>query len=303
MWWGEIFGRTMVVSWLPDGTLDREQSGAWWDLDQLLAGTFEHESGAKLRLRAASVDSSDGTTMDAVYGYVRRRLARGFMAIKGESHDPKKDIFTPPKLSVDLKASQRPHPSGVRPFIVGTQVGKDLILGVEETGGRIKLLGAGPGRMHWYATVRPDYWDRVTAEVKVPHRTMRGRLVWQCLSGRRNEALDCEVYALHAARSLKLNLFREERWNNEEAAMRQPTLGFEDTTPKAVIPAAARRAEDINPASEGERETPVVEVQTPAPPPPAPVATPAPRTVTTRPVGAHSKPGFFPSKGFGAKSW
>lgn len=301
VWWGEIFGSTMVVSWLPDGKLDPVHSGAWWELDQLLMGTFEHESGARLRVRAASIDSSDGTTQDAVYSYVRRRLNRGFMAIKGESHDPKKDIFSPPRMSVDLKASQRPHPSGVRPFMVGTQVGKDLILGVEEEGGRIKLLGSGPGRMHWYDTVRPDYWDQVTAEVKVPHRTLRGRLVWQCLSGRRNEALDCEVYALHAARSLKLNLFREERWNNEEAAIRQPTLGFEDTTPKAVIPAAARQVVDNPPQQEGESKPSAVEVQTPAPPPPAPAAAPEPRKVTTRPVG--SAGGFRPSSGYGIKKW
>lgn len=299
VWWGEIHGSTMIADWQADGTLNPKTSGAWWELDQLLMGTFEHESGARLRIRAASIDSSDGTTQDAVYGYVRRRLARGFMAIKGESHDPKKDIFTPPRMSVDLKATQRPHPSGVRPFMVGTQVAKDLILGVEETGGRIKLLGSGPGRMHWPATVRPDYWDQVTAEVKVPHRSVRGRLVWQCLSSRRNEALDCEVYALHAARSLKLNLYRDERWNTEEAAIRQPTLGFEDTSPKAVIPATARQETEIHPReAEVESEPSVVAVQASAPPPPAPP--PAPRTVATRPVG---QVGFRPSKGYGAKNW
>jgi phage terminase large subunit GpA-like protein len=299
VWWGEIPGRTMVVLWGDDGKLVQEHSGAWWDLDQLLMGTFEHECGAKLRIRAASIDSSDGTTQDAVYAYVRRRMNRGFMAIKGESHDPKKDIFTPPRMSVDLKASQKPHASGVRPYMVGTQVAKDLILGVEEQGGRIKLLGSGPGRYHWPATVRPDYWDQVTAEVKVPHRTIRGRLVWQVLSGRRNEALDCEVYALHAARSLKLYLWREERWTSEEATIRQPGLGFEDTAPRAVVPAASRLAASTEEADRPEA-TEEASVQTPAPPPVA--AAPAPRTVATRPVGGNSKFSFGP-KGYGAKTW
>jgi phage terminase large subunit GpA-like protein len=290
VWWGEIPGSTLTAFWLPDGTLSQDHSGAWWDLDQLLTGTFVHKSGARLRVRAASIDSSDGQTQDAVYGYVRRRMGRGFMAIKGESHDPKKDIFSPPKLSVDTKANQKPHPTGVKPFMVGTQVAKDLILGVEEKGGRIKLQGDGPGRMHWYATVRPDYWDQLTAEVKVPHRSIRGRLVWQLLSGRRNEALDCEVYALHAARSLKVNLFREERWVAEEQVIHQPGLGFEETAPLAVLPPAQRLEADQSDGA-AVASSQAEAVQTPARPiaTPAPAPAPAARPVGTRPVGGGSQ--------------
>lgn len=239
VWWGEIYGRTMVVAWDADGTLNKEQSGAWWELDQLLSGAFAHASGARLRISAGTVDSGDGQTMDAVYAYVRRRQKLGLMAGKGESHDPKKDIFTPPKMAVDFNAKQRPHPSGVKPYIVGTQVAKDLILGVDEQGGRIKLLGQGPGRMHWYKTVRPDYWDQLTAEVKVPHKSVRGRMVWACQAGRRNEGLDCEVMALHAARSLKLYLWHQERWAAEDARLRQPAL-FGDSTPMAALPASSQ---------------------------------------------------------------
>jgi phage terminase large subunit GpA-like protein len=238
VWWGEVYGRTMVVEWDEYGALKKETSGAWWDLDQLLMGAFEHTSGVQLRVRAASIDSSDGQTQDAVYAYVRRRLGRGFMAIKGASHDTGKDIFSPPRLSVDTNGRHKPHPSGVKPYIVGTQVAKDLILGVDEQGGRIKLLGSGPGRMHWYDTVRPDYYDQITAEVKVPHKTIRGRLVWACQAGRRNEGTDCEVYALHAARSLKVNLWRDDRWEAEEAAIKQPGL-FGLAAPMAQAPVAS----------------------------------------------------------------
>ena len=292
IWWGEIPGRTMVVAWNQDGTISKEQSGAWWDLDQLLMGTFEHDSGVMLRVKAASIDSGDGQTQDAVYNYVRKRLSRGFMAIKGESHDPKKDIFSAPKLSVDMTNRQKPHPTGVRPFMVGTNVAKDLILGVDEQGGRIKLLGTGPGRLHWFKTVRPDYWDQITSEVKVPHRTVRGRFVWQCRSGRRNEALDCEVYALHAARSIKVNLWREDRWASEEAAIRQPSLGLEDTTPRAVLP----RSQVINEQIEQEQ----VEVTTPVPIA-APITSESVKKVSTRPIG-QKQPGS-PTSGWSAKNW
>ena len=68
----------------------------------------------------------------------------------------------------------------------------------------------------------------------------------QCLSGRRNEALDCEVYALHAARSLKLYLWRDDRWAAEESAIQQPGL-FSDV-PAVQAPATneTHAAEEVS---------------------------------------------------------
>lgn len=258
LWWGEIPGRTLVVKWNPEGGLDEEHSGAWFELDRLLTGAFPHANGARLRMRAATIDSGDGQTMEAVYSYVRRRGQYGFMAGKGESHDPKRDVFTPPKLSIDTTGRHKPHPSGVRPFMVGTQVAKDLILGVDAQGGRIKLLGNGPGRMHWFKTVRPDYYDHITAEVKVPHKTIRDRMVWMCQAGRRNEGTDCEVYALHAARSLKLNLWREDRWAAEESAIKQPAL-FEGAAPAVQAPGSVQTSETHAAAETGPGDKPAVQ--------------------------------------------
>lgn len=138
--------------------------------------------------------------------------------------DDGREIFSPPKVAVDTNRQQKAHKYGLRPFMVGTQRAKDLLLGVDSSAGRIKLVGTGPGRVHWYKAVRPDYWEQITAEVKAPHRTIRNRKVWQKKAGVRNEALDCEVYALHAARSLKLNLWKEERWADEERKVRQADL-------------------------------------------------------------------------------
>ena len=128
--------------------------------------------------------------------------------------------------------------------MVGTQRAKDLMLGVDAQGGRIKLEGSGPGRMHWYKEVRTDYWEQITSEVKAPHRTVRNKKVWQKKSGVRNEALDCEVYALHAARSIKLNLWKEERWLAEESRIRQPDLLGSDAGIEP-LPALEKPAEQI----------------------------------------------------------
>jgi len=213
LYWGELYGQTVVPN-----------AGAWEDLDALLSKPIPHADGGQLFIRAVSVDSSDGNTSDAVYTFVRSRQSRGYMAIKGSSMGDEREIFSPPRTSVDTNNQQKAHKYGLRPFIVGGHRAKDLILGSDASGGRIKLTGVGPGRMHWYKGVRPDYYEQITSEVKAPHRTMKKKLVWQKKSGVRNEALDCEVYALHAARSLKINLWKAERWADEEAKIRQPDL-------------------------------------------------------------------------------
>ncbi|WP_319019354.1 terminase gpA endonuclease subunit, partial [Burkholderia pseudomallei] len=165
----------------------------------LLTHGYRHESGGMLRIRATSIDSSDGSTSDAVYKYVRaaQRAGLNVLAIKG-STEANAEIFSVPKASVDsTRNNSKAAKYGLRPYMVGVSKAKDLILD-----NRLKLEGDGPGRMHWYVGVRSDYLAQVTAEVKVPGRIGTKR-VWQKKAGGRNEALDCEVYALHAARSVK----------------------------------------------------------------------------------------------------
>ena len=227
VYWGEIYGSTMLSYAHNPATGQAELQGAWADLDLLLMKEFTHACGAVLRIRAVSIDCSDGQTSDAVYAYVRKRIGRGFMAVKGASADAdgKKEIFSQPLQSVDTDNENiKAHKYGLRPFIVGTSRAKDLILGADEKAGRIKLQGQGPGRMHTYRGVRPDYFEQLTSEIKAPHKTKRNKRQWQQKSGVRNEALDCEVYALHAARSLKIHLWKEDRWQAIEDKMRQIDL-------------------------------------------------------------------------------
>jgi phage terminase large subunit GpA-like protein len=234
LYWGEIHGSTMI-----------EGQGAWVDLAALLDKGIPHVNGTMMKIRAVTVDSSDGQTSDAVYNFVRKRMAQGYMAGKGASLDDGREIFATPKAAVDLDRKQKSHRYGLRPFIVGTQRAKDLILGHDAGAGRLRLTGSGPGRMHWYKGVRPDYYEQITSEVKAPHRNIPKKLVWQKKAGVRNEALDCEVYALHAARSLKTNLYQERHWQELEAQINQQTL-FDEAQAAQVVQAAqeAERVEE-----------------------------------------------------------
>ncbi|MFZ6734734.1 phage terminase large subunit family protein [Undibacterium sp. Ji42W] len=253
VYWGEIHGQTLI-----------ENAGAWLDLDELLDSEFRHANGNLMSIRAVSVDSSDGKTTDAVYAYVRKRQGRHgrtYMAIKGASEQGKdsKEIFSKPKESVDSNKRHKPHPSGVRPYIVGTQRAKDLMID-----GRLKLTGIGPGRMHWYKTVRPDYWEQLTSEIKAPHKSVKNHKVWQLKSGVRNEALDGEVYALHAAMSLKLHLLKPSHWDALDKQLRQKEIFAVDQPEKVQTSALQETAEDE------EAKTPAAtpkQIELPAPPP------------------------------------
>jgi phage terminase large subunit GpA-like protein len=253
VYWGEIHGQTLI-----------ENAGAWVDLDALLTTEFMHASGNTMTIRAASIDSSDGRATDAVYAYVRKRQGRNYMAIKGASEQTgsSKEIFSRPNTSIDTNRRHKPHPSGVRPYIVGTQRAKDLLIE-----GRIRLTGNGPGRVHWYKSVRPDYWEQITSEIKAPHKTIKNRLVWQLRSGARNEALDGEVYALHAALSLKLHLLKPSQWDAMEKSLRQWQI-FAQPAASTDVQTPAQSDDEVQEAPEAVEVAPA----RPAPPAPAPVA-------------------------------
>lgn len=195
----------------------------WSELDKIVFDPIHHESGAKVYVSAVSIDSSDGTTSDAVYNWVRTRSKkypnRLIMAIKGASSgDP--EIFATPKIkSVDHrnpKKNTKADRHGVKVFMVGTNKAKDWLAG------HMKLTGNGSGRFHYYADLRNDYFDHMTSEAKVPSKL--GKKTWQLRAGRRCEAWDCEVYALHAARAKRVHLFKPEDWQKIKAQMSQEDL-------------------------------------------------------------------------------
>jgi phage terminase large subunit GpA-like protein len=227
--WGRA-EESWLVFWgeLPGNPLERD---VWVKLDELL-GRQIRNAGGVLTVSAASIDSGDGLTADAVYGYVRARRGRHFMAIKGSSQ-PGREIFRPPLQSVDTTYTAKASRYGLKPYIVGVSRAKDTIHG------RLKLPGDGPMRFHWYRSVREDYLAQLTSEVKFARRGAHE--AWQLKAGARNEALDGEVYALHAARRLRLHTLSEGEWARHEARVRQPDL-------LPIGPAAVSQAKAADPA-------------------------------------------------------
>jgi phage terminase large subunit GpA-like protein len=215
VYYDKLYGNTLLI-----------EDPVWKELDKVLFANYPHELGFNLRVAAVSIDSSDGQTSEAVYKYVRSRQGRGIahvMAIKGHG-SPDKVIFSRPGQVLNSNANNtKAAKYGVQIFNVGVSKAKDLLIGEK---GRISLDGDGPGRIHVYKNVSPDYYLQLLSEVKAPRRTQNGSVVrvWQKKTGVRNEVLDCEVYALHASRATKIDLMNSGSWDALEAKLRQSTL-------------------------------------------------------------------------------
>lgn len=241
-------------SWLVLWTEIAAQSGTsdktdpvWAELDRILFGTYAHAKGYRLRVSAASIDSSDGQTNDAVYNYVRTRKKRfaKLLAIKGSTNVDAEILTAPRKIDLNTQSTKASR-YGLQVYQVGVTKAKDLLFE------RLKVTGHGPGRMHFYKGVRADYFDQLLAEVKAPSRKHGGKKVYQKKAGAANEALDCEGYQIHLARYMRLHLKSPSDWDDIEAGLmqvdllaeadEQAPLVAEDGKPTAPPPPAAKPA-------------------------------------------------------------
>ncbi len=217
-----------------DNTAVDKNDAVWNALDEVIFSVIPHSNGQQMFVSAVSIDSSDGQTNDAVYHWVRTRQKRRssvlIMAVKGSSMQQDPEIFSTPRAkSIDHRNPNRQTKAdrhGVKIYMVGTNKAKDWLAG------QLNLEASGGGRFHYFADVRNDYFKQITSEVKAPHRSIRGRRVWQKKSGRRNEVLDCEVYGLHAARALRVHLMTPEKWDNLEHDLMQSDLFTGHQSPK-----------------------------------------------------------------------
>lgn len=286
VWAGELYGNVL-------------EDGVWDELERVAVfRTYRHVSGANLNVSAVSVDSGDGQTADAVYKWARRANRRfgvaRVMPIKG-AKNADAEIFRKPGSPLEVDAQHKGAKYGLRPYMVGVGRAKDLLLGADENAGRVNLrdadgsTGRGPGRVHWYRGVRADYFEQLTAEVKAPARDLaRGRAalkkVWQKKAGKRNEFLDCEVYALHAARALRLDTYTQATWKDLRTRLLQGSLfaGSVAEEPAIAVAGGADAA-----TAEAETSSPADAEADAAPSAPVPVQ--QSRTLAPRPGGRRQR--------------
>jgi len=201
---------------------DPASPALWEELDQYLLRDLEHESGSVVQLRGAAVDTGGHHTQQ-VYDFCRVRKHRHIIAIKGQSTRNKPVVGRP--TNQDITTRGKTIRGGVQLWPVGSDTAKQVIygrFGIDE----------GAGRMHYSAELPDEFYAQLTAE-KLVTRYHKGhpRTEWVKPSHRRNEVLDCTVYALAAAYHLGINKFRERDWAALENLV-QPVNGDLFAEPK-----------------------------------------------------------------------
>jgi phage terminase large subunit GpA-like protein len=170
-----------------------ESPDTWEALDEVLLKSFDHESGAILKIKRAFIDS--GFLEQYVYRFVRPRQARGVSAIKGSS-DQSAPLWKPPR---------RVKGHGVGIIGIGGNVAKDILFG------RLKQTDVGPRYVHFPEGRGFDetYFAQFRAEEKRT-KYVRGFPVFEWKKvAERNEAIDLWAYNIAAIESMRLNLNRE----------------------------------------------------------------------------------------------
>jgi len=187
----------------------------WDKLDSYLQTAFPHAGGSMLTIEAAAVDTGGHYTHQA-YNFCRQRVRRKIFAVKGDSQQgkPVKGRSSVQDVSWRGKVIKR----GVKLWLVGTDTAKDLLHG------RLQIVDAGPGAVHFSKELPESFYQQITSEYRVLAKTQSGdQYRWVKPSGKRNEVLDCTVYAMFCAQQLDLNRFTDRMWQRLEDAVQPPT--------------------------------------------------------------------------------
>jgi phage terminase large subunit GpA-like protein len=211
--------------WVVDYTAfygDPGEPDVWQKADDFLKQPVRHESGTILKVDAVAVDTGGHFTHEA-YAFCRERVRRNYYACKGINGEdrPVKGRWG----SVDIKRDGKVIPNGVKLWLVGQHVGKNLLAN------RLKLNTPGPGYIHLSTDLaNGNFFDQMTAEHRVWVGTSTGkqqRWVKKAHSAR-NEAWDLLVLNLFAAHSLDIHRYVEGMWDRLEEIVQPVRLILEE---------------------------------------------------------------------------
>ena len=149
-------------------------------LDEFLNRKFPHESGLQLGIACTLIDSGGHYTQQ-VYDFVKTRQIRQIYACKGAS-----------TMGKPIYAGTSKLPNGVHLVLVGTDTAKDIIYG---------RLGFDDvqGYLHFNKNYDPEFFKQLVSE-KIEDKN--GKRRWILPPGKKNEALDLNVYNLAALHKL-----------------------------------------------------------------------------------------------------
>jgi phage terminase large subunit GpA-like protein len=171
---------------------DVMQPDVWEQHDQLIMRAFQKADGSIMQIVSSGVDAGDGQTTQAVRNYCRYRIPKVF-ALRGASTANKPIIGVPTKQDITWRGET--ILDGIEMWSIGTDTAKQTLYA------RLNITQPGSGYIHFYIGIDDEYFQQLTAE-KIVTRFVKGYPVreWHNVRGnKRNEALDCLVYAYAAA--------------------------------------------------------------------------------------------------------
>lgn len=184
--------------------LEHEEGSPWAALTEYRRAEITHVSGKTVPLLSCFIDSG-GHHTNAVYAYAREHRGEGVYAVKGASRSGKDLLAGASNVEIDYRGQKLKR--GIRLWLISTDIAKAEIYG------RLRTEQPGPGFVHMSGDLPPEVFEQLTAE-RLVTRYVKGhpKLEWIKPAGRRNEALDCAVYALAAAHFLQMDRWRESDW-------------------------------------------------------------------------------------------
>lgn len=229
----------------------------WEKLDAYLQSRYplSNAPGNTMGIDAAAIDTG-GHFTHQVYNFVRHRERRRIYAVRGDNAygGPVKGKSS--RQDVNWRGAVLKH--GVKLWHVGTDTGKDLVYA------RARIKEPGPGCMHFSKDLPVEFYEQLTAEIRVLQKVAGGAQYRWVKRRPRNEVLDCTVYALFCMHALDLHKFTDSMWTKLEEAIR-PANGDLFAVPPAT-PSAVTSLPAVEPAPTVRPAAPA----TPRPPTAAP---------------------------------
>lgn len=223
---------------------DPLEQDVWDDLDDVLAGTYQHESGAVLSISSAVLDTG-GTKKQgqsytqAAYDYARGKTGRRLFAGKGVGGWGRPIVEKPQRKQSGKKARK------VDLFLVGVDEAKLVVMRrLAATVGADTRTG-GPGYCHTPSDRDAEWYRQLTAEKLLTHY-VKGQPVrsWSKPDRARNEALDCRVYAYAALKIMNPNMKRLAERLDMPASKGPDGVWTTEKQPTPRRPAPANRPEN-----------------------------------------------------------
>lgn len=236
--WGRGMARQLVDRRVIHGNpalAETDKASPWAELTAYLRAPVLHVSGATVPLLSTMIDTSNGNHTQAIYAYCRAHAADRVMAIKGQSQRGKPIVGRPTFQEFNWRGQQIKR--GVRLWPIGTDTAKSEIYG------RLRVDKPGPGYVTLSRNMPGDAFEQLTAE-RLVTRYVKGRpqQEWVKPAGKRNEDLDCAVYALAGAHWAGVDRWRDGDWAAAQGRAEPDRPAPAAPAVKAAAPAAAETA-------------------------------------------------------------